>query len=183
MTIITAVLGVVLFYLSGRILHLHTYVLLIAAVGLASLVMAARVGAANPRLAAIGYRASIMLPLALGAVVASKVIWLTALIIAFKGPTPSPRVEALTGAILVAAGLLSDAFRGLESLQPASLAARFTRRRYEKKFPKLHGHDRKKYRLAYEAIYLEQLSDSHGPIQGWGYTATQRRLALIKRGL
>jgi hypothetical protein len=183
MTIISALIGILLYFFSGRVPHLTPLIFIVAGLGLVPLVFAVTIGASKPLVTAALYKASVLLPLTVGGVIAALVIWVTASILWSKGANPPPSVEALSTAIIAVVGVISDKLKGMDWLRPSSLAARATRWRYQARFPKLYGDDSDEYRQAYEAIHREALSDNKGPIQGWGFDATRRRLSLVRSAL
>jgi hypothetical protein len=156
------------------------------ALGLLGLVMtmvATAIGAARPKAASALYRGSILMPLAIGAGAAATGIWAAALVGVWKGTAPTPWIEALSGAVTAAIGLAVERARVLTALMPDEQAQRGVHHAYAPQFPQLPGNGRPSYKLAYQAIYWPKLSDDQGPIIGWGYEATHRRLSLIARGL
>ena len=183
MVIIIAILGIVLYYFGGKVPHVALYASCAAGLGVLFLVLATWLGAFRPCLAAAAFKASVLLPLALGGMMAAGVIWATAWVFSMKGSNPSPRVEALATAVLAVIALLAEKFGGMDRFRPSRLAASLTWWRYNKRFPDLNGQPTKVFKEAYEAINDDPISDDRGQIDGWGFSSTRRRLAKIQPAL
>ena len=185
MALLSAVLGIALYLVSGE-LGLKAVIAgtsIAAILGLLFLVTAVTLGASTPRMSAILFQGWILFPVALFAALSAGLIWFTVAILTLKGEKPPPTTEVVLGAIVAAVGKLCDSFLGSKRLLPSRVAEAAIKRRYRKKFPMLYGKDKPAYKNAYDALNRDALSDSAGPIHGWGFGSTRRRLALIRRGL
>jgi hypothetical protein len=181
--IFTAAIGILIYFLSGKVPHLRLLLFFIAGLGLVSFISAWTIGASNPKWAARLYQTSVLLTLTLGGVAAALVIWATAWILTRKGTNPTPYVEAISSAAIALVGLISVRFEAKQVLSPSALAKRGTYWRYHWRFPQLYGHDPKERLQAYEAIHNDPISDEQGAIKGWGLKSTRRRLRLIAKAL
>ena len=180
MSIVTAILGIVVFLLRDWYPQIVLLMLICATLGFIFFELAIGIGASRPRLASFLFQGSMLLPLALCALAAGGAIWLTAKIISWKGGTPTPPIEAVSAAITATILLISDKLRAFDWLRPSRFAKAATHWQYQEVFPQLYGGDSKEYKLAYEAIHRDALSDKQGEIKGWGFDATSRRLTLIR---
>lgn len=183
MAIIIAILGIALYYFAGRVEHVTLYAAGVVGLGFVFLVLATWIGASKPYLAAAAFRASALLPLALGAIMAASVILATAWVFSKTGSTPTPMVQALSAAALAVIALIAEKFGGMDRFRPSSVAASLTRWRYGKGFAHLDGTPSPAFKAAYEAIHYEATSDESGSIHGWGFNATCRRLIIIQHGM
>jgi hypothetical protein len=185
MAILVSVVGIAIACLAAataRPVAIYT-TLALGLVGVTAVMLAMSLGAGRPKTASALYRASILMPVAIGAGAAAIGIWAAAAVGAWKGTTPTPWIEALSGAAAAAVGLAVERARVLSALMPEAQAERSVRYSYGRIFPQLTSTETPAYKLAYQAIFLSKLSDERGAIIGWGYEPTHRRLSLIARGL
>lgn len=173
--------------LAGRPVAFYLAILC-AMIGALMVSSAITVGPRRPKIAATLYLGSVLLPLSIGAAAAALGIWATSVIAGWKGPDAAPFAEALAGATTGVIAQLVERANVLSSLMPPSLAEWGTTKSYQRCFPKLSltppdPPDPPAFKLAYQAIHLPKLTDDAGPILGWGYSATHRRLALIAGGI
>lgn len=144
---------------------------------------ATAVGASRPKIAASLCQLGILLPLAVGAAAGAAGIWIVSEIGRTQGATPTAWQSAIGAAVGAMVAMIVEQARVIGAFMPASIAERYVVARYQKCFPDLSVMPSASFKLAYEAIHLERLSDSAGPLIGWGFDATARRLALIDDGL
>lgn len=183
MAIISALFGILLFYLGGIPRAFVVCAVLLGA-GVAALALGFAVGAQAPGLASFSLRASLLGSLALGAAMACLGIVVVAEILAWGGPSPAPRTEAVSAALIALTAAVAEKYTNLSArLMPSNLARIAIARRYGERFPERREGESRRYAAAYRAIVVDPTSDDGGQINGWGYSSTIRRLRLIRQGL
>ena len=186
MAVLSAFLGIALYVAAENVpgfKPVATAVLIAAIAGLLFMIMAVTLGARTPRLTAILFWGSVLFPVTLFATISAGLIWFSVAVLTLKGEKPPPSTEVVCAAVVAAVAAIGDLLLKSKRLLPSHVAEASIKRLYRKKFPMLYGQDKAAYKNAYDALNRDALSDGAGPIHGWGFASTRRRLALIRRGL